>query len=281
MITTLRFVLLSVAAGGLVLVTALPGAQAGRGPGVTPAPVLRPAGYVPPSARVMCGRRDWKFTDGGRYILRNNVFARAVRQCVTNAGDTNNFIVSTYRRTRPPGLVGSYPDLLTGCDMWGACTRHSALPVKVSRLIRVRESWRTLFPLDGQDANDSDDIWFTHGTLDGPSSSRAELMIWLTSTHVRAITIARKWIDHYHWRIAKWVTTNGKQDWNYIQFRVARPRYRVTNLSIVPFIRYAESRGWIKPTWDLSSFDAGFEIWDHGRGDGITHYWLGVKIKHG
>jgi Glycosyl hydrolase family 12 len=279
MFTALRFVLLSVAAGGLVLMNASPGAQAGRSPAAGSVLVLAPDGHVPRSAPVMCGPRDWKFTDGGRYILRNNVFVRSVRQCVTNAGDGNNFVVSRYRRTRP-GLVGSYPDLFTGCDMWGVCTKDSSLPVSVSRLVRVRESWRTLFPADGQEANDSDDIWFTHGKLDGPSSSRAELMIWLTSTHVRANTIARKWIDHYRWRIAKWVTTNGKQDWNYLQFRVAHPRHRVTNLSIVPFIRYAESRGWIKPSWDMSSFDAGFEIWNYGRGDGITHYWVGVRTNH-
>ncbi len=281
MITAVRSVLSTAAAGGLVISGAFlaPAAQA-RSADQGPAPLvtLRPQAYRPPSVKSMCGARDWKFTENGHYILRNNVFTPSVRQCIWNRGDQNNFTVSRYHRSRE-GLVGSYPDLFTGCDMWGVCTKDTPLPVKVSRLLRVRENWRTRFPADGQDANDADDIWFTHGKLDGPTSSRAELMIWLTSTHVRAVTIARIWVDHYRWRVAKWITTNGKQDWNYIQFRVAHPRRHVTCLGILPFIRYAEARGWIKPSWDFSSFDAGFEIWDHGRGDGITHYWLGLKIR--
>jgi hypothetical protein len=278
MMTALRSVLVSVTAGCFVLATASPAAEAGRGPIRGSGPVLARAGNVRPSVRVMCGPRAWKFTDGGRYILRNNVFLPDVRQCIRNAGDNNNFIVSWFHRKRP-GLVGSYPDLFAGCDMWGLCTKNSPLPVQVSRLVRVRETWRTLFPLNGQIANASNDIWFTHGKLDGPASSRAELMIWLNSTHVHKVTIARIWLDHYRWRVAKWVTTSGKQHWNYIQFRVVRARHRITNLSIVPFIRYAESRGWVKPSWDCSSVDAGFEIWHYGIGDSITHYWLAVRTR--
>ena len=48
--------------------------------------------------------------------------------------------------------------------------------------------------------------------------------------------------------------------------------YEAAAETYVPFLRAAESRRWIKPSWYWTGIDAGFEIWRGGQGLGVRYF---------
>ncbi len=108
----------------------------------------------------------------------------------------------------------------------------------------------------------------TTGQADG-----AELMIWINRhgtcchliQHAPIVRLAGHRYYLMHWRPCsrKWHIC-----FNYIQFRLVRPTWRVDNLRLAPFVRKAEQLKLVRPWWFLENVGAGFEIWKGGKGSG-------------
>jgi len=102
----------------------------------------------------------------------------------------------------------------------------------------------------------------------------AELMIWLGARRIKVparTPVVR--IDHTRWYLLHWRACHRGDCWNYVQFRRVRPVLGVRHLALLPFIRRAEKRGWISPRWWLENIEAGFELWQGGRGLATNWFW--------
>ena len=61
--------------------------------------------------------------------------------------------------------------------------------------------------------------------------------------------------------------------WNYVQFRRVHPVTGVRRLKLLPFVAHAEKRRLIEPRWWLENIEAGFELWQGGRGLATNWFW--------
>lgn len=300
---TVKYGLRRLLLAGLAAVAALPLATAAQA-----SPVPNPlAGSLPLGGidhqvhtRRFCGDRTFEYVDNRQLIVRNDVYEPGVFQCVTLHGDGFT-ITNSYRRLvkvhgkAVPGdlLVGSFADVQVGCNMWGVCTSGSVRPLRVSELRSLQVSVTTRFARRaGQQANDAADDWFTSGKLDGPASSRAELMLWL---NWRGILTVTTWVRTWHgvtWDLQFWVTHETacvqgtrndvclkpvKYRWNYLQARITGQHSSLRHYSIMPMIRFFERRGLIRTGWTLSSLDWGFECWHACRDDAVHGYRVAVN----
>jgi len=48
--------------------------------------------------------------------------------------------------------------------------------------------------------------------------------------------------------------------------------WHVNNLRLYPFVRRIERLGLVRPGWWMENIEAGFEIWNGGRGLATTKY---------
>jgi Glycosyl hydrolase family 12 len=221
--------------------------------------------------QVLCGARDQELTGAG-LLVRNNIYQPGVVQCVRLR--PYGFTITRSLR-QGTGLVGSFPDVTYGCDMWGSCSRRSALPVLVSSLTDLMVTVRTRFSLHkGQAATDTSDIWFTNGQPAGPAGNRAELLIVIKRQNVPFPVEATVHACHRPWALDWWVTRNGGYSWNLLR---ARPLHghltSLHNCRLGPIIRFYERRHLIRQAWTLMSADWGFECWQGCRGDAVTGWW--------
>ncbi len=272
------------------------------------------AGSVHPRARVICGNSHseakYKSVDHGTMILRNDVFGTDAGECLSNRHDGGNYtVISTYF---PTYNWNSFPELFEGC-WYHVCTKHTELPRKVENIRSVRVTLWTRFPRRTI-GNDATDWWF--GDRAGQCychPNGAELMLWTDwSARIGGPVLGQTgypgWpyltIGHYLWTIQEYRTRQlapgpdpGRRQWvswNYIQFRrigvwrkrtgrgarLAIPREpSFTNFNVMPFIRYAERRHWISPTWYADAFAAGNELVSaaHGPAARLILYRLDIN----
>ena len=238
-------------------------------------------GPSPSSTTRLCTSRAWKYADHGRYLIRNDVFQPRIAQCLWNPRDRAAFKVITFHRFRDGDhVVGSYPSIVYGCDMFDACSEYSALPIRVAALKSVVVTVATRFARNRrQQANDASDNWFTAGPLDGPSSNRAELMLWIRYRNIHVRTDAVGSWGGVTWDLAWWVTHQGHNRWWLLQARAVRQRSDLDRYQVMPVIRFFRHLGLIRSGWRMSSADWGFECWDGCRGDRITRYSVEVTAQ--
>ena len=118
--------------------------------------------------------------DGDAYTVQNNEWGSGALECLA-VGGSGDFTVTRSAIANPAnGPPGGYPSTYRGCH-WGACTRHTGLPVPVSRLLAlgtVTTDWVTRQPKTG-DYDVAYDIWFNRAPGTNGQPDGAELMIWL------------------------------------------------------------------------------------------------------
>lgn len=220
--------------------------------------LCRPYQYLPVSNRA-----------GERLIVRNDNYG-GFAECLVNAGSSDNFTVSRSEadsRVQP----AAYPYIFRGCS-WGLCTPGSGLPARLATVGRAWTSWATRQRAGGSwDA--TYDIWFGRSPITTGQATGGELMIWLGSRHRpppdRHARIV--WAGHARWYLHSWRTHHAGYSWRLIEFRRVRPVWRAA-LSLGPFIRIIEKRGWVRPSSWLLSIEAGFEIWRGGTGLATTAF---------
>ena len=246
------------------------------------AAILIPSAHAAAQARhprttVVC-RHDQRITVTGRHgftgFVRNDNFAR-LPECLTNQNHWPNFTVARSAASSYGPESDAYPEIVYGCE-YNACTPHSGLPRRITRLANPRLTWRMKATAPGLWAAGTG-LWFARGRYTGGHDKGAEIMIWPTCAGCGIpISGSRQivTIDGIRWWFIHWRTGVPGTRWNYIQFRAVRHTTTLTGLPLMPFLRRAEQAGLLDRHWYATSFDLGFEIWHGGRGLATTSCWI-------
>jgi hypothetical protein len=230
-----------------------------------------------PVANLACGlgQRLTQRASGGVWVIsRPNPFdTSGQRLCISGNTSRPGFRITT--NLRHTGAWQAYPFTGAGCA-YDLCSRHTDMPKQVRSLPRwANTSFFWHGPAPGN-WNVSYDIWFDQHDQISRQDDGAELMIWLrpnpgyhggVRTHVGN---HRYWF--MHWRGFDPAGTR----WNYTQFRFRRVVHGVWKLRLMPFVRFLERRGLIRPAWWLTSVHAGYELVSGGKG--LTTTWFNVHV---
>jgi hypothetical protein len=250
--------------------------------GIGVAVVHAPAAPVPATRfhkvhkRRFCGHRSYEILPDG-LIVRNDVYHPDVFQCIRVTGNRIK-VVRSYRvrRGRTGALVGSYPSVFAGCNIFGLCAKRGYRPVRVSALKAVYITVSTTFPRNygRQQANDASDDYFTTGPLDGPRAIRAEFMMLLGWRRLgSAPPLATLRSQGITWRLAWWVTGGDGHRHMLIQARAGYGRRRsLRHYNAMPLINLLIRRGLVKRSWMATQWAWGNECWVACRGDAIKRY---------
>jgi hypothetical protein len=257
---------------------ALPSSLSGSPSSAPPSPSASPSAATPAPASVPAKQpftvcQVDKTVPDGRYEVNNNNFA-GKRECLAGTQDKTAFRVKASGAISNSAGSDAFPDIFVGCS-WGVCSPNSWLPAKVSDLSGMKTTF------DGTE--NASGIWgagydmFLDKQPIHDGQAQVESMIWLNSRGSYN-PASEDWpqmrLDGTMWWVMTWETSNGHQDWRYIQFRKVDPVTHVNNLPLGPFLDYIKQEGWIAPSWYLLNVDAGFEIWKGGSGLALTHFSL-------
>jgi hypothetical protein len=236
-------------------------------------PAVKKGHRVSDVTSILCGDNQWKWAEHGLMVVRNDVFEPGV-QCLYNAGDGPNLFVT--RDTTPKFAWNAYPEIYQGC-FYGVCSQTGGLPVRVSRIRRLRMTLWTRYPAHAI-GNDSTDWWFDKTNAAGQMRhpNGAELMIWLHQNGYPATGMRRVKIAGKHYLFRSWIARQGRVRWNYIQLRPAwHSRHpSLTNWDMAALIHWCERHRLISRSWYLTTAAAGAEIVKHGAGFRILKYSL-------
>ncbi len=229
-----------------------------------------------------CGNRSYEVLPD-RLIVRNDVFAPHIFQCLRVRGNRVKVVNSHQARILIGHDVGSYPNVLFGCDVFGLCAKTGYRPVRVSKLKAVYVTVSTQFPQNHgrQEANDSSDDYFTAGRLDGPQAIKLEFMMvlgWHRLNDPRAIVTLR--YRGITWHVYWWVTRGGGYPHMLVQARAANGRIRsLHHYNAMPLVNMLIRRGLLKRSWMATQWAWGNECWWACRGDAITRYAVQVVTR--
>lgn len=209
---------------------------------------------------------------GARFTLRNDYWLGLRPQCLTNNDHLPSFRVTQRAGFDHLGRVVAFPNVFYGCS-WRVCSPGTVLPMQVTKLSRPQVTWQTKESARGR-YNAAFDIWFGKTAMTTGQADGAELMIWLNTHFLPPCVGPKIWIRHGRYCVEHWVAHHKgvPVTWNYIQFRRLSRTTGVSHLRLHPFIRAAERRGWVQPTWWMENIEAGFEIWSGGQGLATTNF---------
>lgn len=198
----------------------------------------------------------------GPYVVQQNEWNSSEPQCVSVSG--TGFTVTKAAFTLPTdGPPATYPSIYRGCH-WGACTRASGLPLRVGAIRRAVSSWSTVQPSAG--AYDvAYDIWTNSTPTTSGQPNGSEVMIWLASrggVQPAGSQVATVRLAGAIWQV--WTSRMG--GWNEIAYRRMTPTRAAKQLDVRAFLADSVRRGVTKASWYLLDAEAGFEIWQGGRG---------------
>jgi hypothetical protein len=236
-----------------------------------------------PSAAVaarLCGQAGWPQTpvEGGAYVVQNDEWNSTAAECITTDGHAQFTVASSAIRESASGDPGGYPSIYSGCSA-GVCTTGNKLPIRVSRLKpgMITSSWVTSQPADG--AYDvAYDIWFNRAPVTSGAPDGGELMIWLAHRGGSQIApagapVAHVAIDGYAFTVWLWTDKGGQHRISYVMDHQVRS---VQDLNVSGIAADAARRGYLSATSYLLNIQAGFEIWQGGRGLGTESFALSV-----
>lgn len=220
---------------------------------------------------------------GHAYEVRNAYWHGTRTMCIENRNLQPNFEVTSPPGADPQGLVSAYPDVFRGC-LWHICSPNAGIPIQVSDIRRLASTWHTRQGVRGS-WNAAYDLWIGKRRMITGQANGAELMIWL-NRHGSCCPLSRHAptvrVDGYKFRLARWrhYSAEWGVSWNYIQFRLVHPRWRVDHLRLKPFIMRAIKLKLVRSSWWLENVTAGFEIWHGGTGLRTTDFNVSLS-RHG
>jgi hypothetical protein len=217
--------------------------------------------------------------DGGAYTVDNNEWGSSAPECITTNGNAEFRIVNSSIANGGVGDPGGYPDIYKGCN-YGACTSGSGLPVRVSR-IRARTvttSWNTRQPRGGSIYNVAYDIWFNKSRSTSGQANGLELMIWL-NVHGPKHPYGSEVASNVSIAGRSYSVWYGKRPHSFgtVTYEMNAPERSVSNLNLRPLDADAVSRGYLRRSWYLLSVQAGFEVWQGGRGLATRSFSVNVR----
>jgi hypothetical protein len=258
------------AAGGILAVVSLPGSSAAArseaalsGAALSGATRSEAARSGP--ATTLCNSQTAPVA-GGAYAVENNEWGSGAPECINADGHAGFTVANSSIANVPNGAPGGYPAIYKGCH-WGACTRGSGFPIKVSNIHAgtVTTSWSTSQPGGSNDYDVAYDIWFNQTPTTSGQPNGTELMIWLNHNGP---------VQPFGSRVASNVSIGdrsynvwfGKQGWNTLSYTMTTGTTSVSKLDLQALVADAESRGYISSSWYLIDMEAGFELWHGGAG---------------
>ncbi|HEY7433121.1 MAG TPA: hypothetical protein VH641_20570 [Streptosporangiaceae bacterium] len=241
----------------------------------------RPAAGSPAAiAATLCGQAGWPETpvEGGAYIVQNDEWNSTAGECITTDGHAQFTVASSAISKPASGGPGGYPSIYSGCSA-GVCTTGNKMPIRVSRLKpgMITSSWVTTQPPDG--AYDvAYDIWFNRTPATSGAPDGGELMIWLAHRGSSQIApagapVAHVAIDGYAFTLWLWTSAGGQHRISYV---MDHPVRSVRDFDVGAVAADAARRGYLSATSYLLNVQAGFEIWQGGRGLGTESFSLSV-----
>jgi hypothetical protein len=241
----------------------------------------RPAAGSPAAiAATLCGQAGWPQTpvEGGAYVVQNDEWNSTAAECITTDGHAQFTVASSAISKPASGGPGGYPSIYSGCSA-GVCTTGNKMPIRVSRLKpgMITSSWVTTQPPDG--AYDvAYDIWFNRTPATSGAPDGGELMIWLAHRGGSQIApagapVAHVAIDGYAFTLWLWTSAGGQHRISYV---MDHPVRSVRDFDISAVAADAARRGYLSATSYLLNVQAGFEIWQGGRGLGTESFALSV-----
>jgi hypothetical protein len=228
--------------------------------------VILPAASSVAGTTTLCGSQTAS-VDGGAYTVDNNEWGSSAPECITTNGNAEFRVANSSIANGGQGAPGGYPHIYKGCS-YGACTSGSGLPIRVSRIRAgtVTTSWRTRQPGGSSIYNAAYDVWFNKTPTTSGQANGTELMIWLR----------RHGPKHpYGSQVATDVSIGGRRynvwygaahGFNTVTYLMTTPATSVRNLDLRPLEANAVGHGYLRRSWYLISVEAGFEVWQGGRG---------------
>ena len=265
----------------ITLVIVLGGGVAACGGPPPRAAATRPA--APASAAIaarLCGQAGWPETpvEGGAYMVQNDEWNSTAAECITTDGHAQFTVASSAIREPASGDPGGYPSIYSGCSA-GVCTAGNKLPIRVSQLKpgMITSSWDTTQPPDG--AYDvAYDIWFNRAPATSGAPDGGELMIWLAHRGGSQIAPAGAPVAHvaiggYAFTLWLWTGEDGQHRISYV---MDHPVQSVRDFDVSGVAADAARRGYLSGPSYLLNIQAGFEIWQGGRGLSTESFALSV-----
>jgi hypothetical protein len=217
--------------------------------------------------------------DGGAYTVNNNEWGSGAPECITTNGNAEFRMVNSSIANGGDGAPGGYPHIYKGCD-YGACTSGSGLPIRVSRIRAgtITTSWRTSQPGGSNNIyNAAYDVWFNRTPNTSGQANGTELMIWLR----------RQGPKHpYGSQVASNVRIGGRSynvwygnahGFNTVTYLMTTGKRSVTRLDLRQLEADAVGRGYLRRSWWLISVEAGFEVWQGGKGLATKSFSVNVR----
>jgi hypothetical protein len=241
--------------------------------------VSLPAASSEAATTTLCNAQTTSVS-GSAYTVDNNEWGSGAPECITTNGNAEFRVANSSIANGRDGAPGGYPDIYKGC-FYGACTSDSGLPIRVStiRTGTVTTSWRTAQPGGRNIYNAAYDIWFNTSRSTSGEANGLELMIWLNhhgpkqpygSEVASDVSIAGRTYDvWYGGRTGRYGT---------VTYEMTSGVSSVRNLDLRPFEANAVGRGYLRKSWWLISVQAGFEVWQRGRG--LATKSFSVAVHH-
>jgi len=204
----------------------------------------------------------------GAYMVDNNEWGSDAPECITTNGNAEFKVANSSIANGGDSAPGGYPDIYKGC-FYGACTSRSGLPIRVSKIRAgtVTTSWRTAQPGGSSIYNVAYDIWFNKTPTTRRKANGAELMIWLNHHGPK---------QPYGSEVASNVSIGGRTynvwygaragSYGTVTYTMTSHARSVSNLDLRPLAANAVSRGYLSKSWYLITVQAGFEVWQGGKG---------------
>lgn len=207
----------------------------------------------------ICSQYGTSTTQGGKYVVMNNVWGAKTAQCITVTG-TGFKIDTASHNNSTSGAPAAYPAVYAGCH-YGNCTQGK-LPAPLSSLGDVRSKVTIGVPDTGEwDA--AYDIWYDPTARRTGQNTGAELMVWLNHRgrpQPAGSKVATATVDGATWDV--WYQ---KGSWNIVSYVRQTPTTSFDG-SLSAFTKDCLSRGYIQQSWYLTSVQYGFEPWIGGAG---------------
>ncbi|WP_051811873.1 RICIN domain-containing protein [Kitasatospora sp. MBT63] len=227
-------------------------------------------GASPASAgTALCGRTDSVKVSGGKYVVQNNEWGDSIEQCI-DVSDDGFKVTKGWHNVSTGGAPAAYPSIYAGCH-YGNCSSGNGLPLQVSAFGNPQSSV-DFSTADGQwDA--SYDIWFDTGANPSGQNNGEEMMIW--ANHAGPPSPFGSKVATVRIEGADWDVWYGRQNngvaWNTVSYVRQQPTNAMT-VSIKDFTDDSIGRGYLSPSWYMTSVQFGFEPWVGGPGLAVNSF---------
>ncbi|RAJ46887.1 endoglucanase [Kitasatospora sp. SolWspMP-SS2h] len=205
----------------------------------------------------------------GAYIVQNNEWGDSIQQCI-DVSDNGFRVTTGNHNVGTGGAPAAYPSIYAGCH-YGNCSTGNGLPQQVSSFTNPQSSVAFSTAAGSWDA--AYDIWFdSHPNPTGQNDGE-ELMIW--ANHQGPPAPFGSKVGTVSLEGATWDVWEGRQGgspaWNTVSY-VRQSGTNAITVNIKDFTDDSIRRGYLQPSWYMTSVQFGFEPWQGGPGLAVNSF---------